>query len=145
MTAVEGGETRGVRRLLLAEDNAADVFLMEAALQHAGVALEFVVARDGVEALAVLQEGGDLPDAVVLDLNMPRMNGFEVLEAVRSDPRLAGLQVIVLTTSSASVDRERAQALGADAYITKPLAFDEFTALAGRLDELVQPPVPQPG
>ena len=145
MTAGEGAEVRAVRRLLLAEDNAADVFLMEAALQHAGVALEFVVARDGVEAMALLQGGGPLPDALVLDLNMPRMNGFEVLEAVRGDPHLARLKVIVLTTSSASVDRERALALRADAYITKPLAFDEFTALAGQLDELVQPPVSQPG
>ena len=145
MTPGEGAEARTVRRLLLAEDNAADVFLMEAALQHAGVALEFVVARDGVEAMALLQGGGPLPDALVLDLNMPRMNGFEVLEAVRGDPRLARLKVIVLTTSSASVDRERALALRADAYITKPLAFDEFTALAGQLDELVQPPVSQPG
>ena len=145
MTPGEGAEARTVRRLLLAEDNAADVFLMEAALQHAGVALEFVVARDGVEAMALLQGGGPLPDALVLDLNMPRMNGFEVLEAVRGDPHLARLKVIVLTTSSASVDRERALALRADAYITKPLAFDEFTALAGQLDELVQPPVSQPG
>ncbi|GAA5513835.1 response regulator rcp1 [Deinococcus carri] len=124
-------------RLLLVEDNAADVFLMEAALEAATLPVHLTVARDGVEALAQLEAdraAERLPDLVLLDLNMPRLNGFEVLAALRADPALASLVVVVFTTSSAETDVRRAYALQANSYVSKPATLDEFLHLVRLLE-----------
>lgn len=123
-------------RLLLVDDSEADLYLLEAALEHHGEALDIALAHDGEEAMAVLQgavSGGRLPDLLVLDLNMPRMGGFEVLSAVRADPALRGLRVIIFTTSTAKGDELRAYELGATAFMTKPMQLGDFMALGPQL------------
>lgn len=119
-------------RLLLVEDNPADVFLMETALELSALPVQMDVARDGVEALDYLEGMGaglPYPDLMLLDLNMPRMNGFEVLEAVRGNPALRHLPVVVFTTSAAPEDVKRAYALQANSYVSKPATLDEFLHL----------------
>ncbi|MBZ9751417.1 response regulator [Deinococcus sp. HMF7604] len=121
--------TRPPVHLLLVEDNPADVFLLEAALDLAAVPVEMTVARDGLEALEYLHQtkaGARLPDLILLDLNMPRMNGFEFLAAARADPDLMGLVILVFTTSNAEADVKRAYALQANAYLSKPANLDAF-------------------
>ena len=123
-------------RLLLVDDSEADLYLLEAALEQHGEALDIALAHDGEEAMAVLQgavSGGRLPDLLVLDLNMPRMGGFEVLSAVRADPALRGLRVIIFTTSTAKGDELRAYELGATAFMTKPMQLGDFMALGPQL------------
>ena len=123
-------------RLLLVEDNPADVFLMETALEVSALPVEMAVARDGVEALEYLGTvgtGRPYPDLMLLDLNMPRMNGFEVLETLRGDPALRHLPVVVFTTSSAPEDVKRAYALQANSYVSKPATLDEFLNLMALL------------
>lgn len=123
-------------RLLLVEDNPADVFLMEAALEFSTSSVRLTVARDGQEALDLL--GGtveeDLPNLILLDLNMPRMNGFELLAALRGDDALAHLPVVVFTTSHAPADVKRAYALQANSYVSKPATLDEFLRLVELLE-----------
>lgn len=124
-------------RLLLVEDNPADVFLMEAALELFDVPVQLTVARDGLEALEQLQVAKDaagLPGLILLDLNMPRMDGFEVLASLRADPSLAHLPVVVFTTSHAPADVKRAYALQANSYVSKPATLDEFLGLVKLLE-----------
>lgn len=123
-------------RLLLAEDNPADVYLMEAALELAAMPVMMTVARDGREVMDQLDElkvTSRLPDLVLLDLNMPRMNGFEVLTAIRRDPVLAHLPVVVFTTSTAPDDVRRAYELHANSYVSKPVTLSGFMQLMERL------------
>lgn len=87
---------------------------------------------DGAEALHLLGEqaqAGTLPDYLLLDLNMPRLSGFDVLESLRNTPALSTLPVLVLTTSDARHDQERARSLGAQAFVTKPLTFDDLRSI----------------
>ena len=124
-------------RLLLVEDNPADVFLMESALELSGVPVHLTVARDGLDALEQMRaasEMGVLPNLILLDLNMPRMNGFEVLTALRADPSLAHLPVVVFTTSQAPADVKRAYALQANSYLSKPTHLDEFLSVIKLLE-----------
>lgn len=123
-------------RLLLVDDSEADLFLLEAALADYGEPLDIALAHDGEEAMAALEDAarlGRLPDLVVLDLNMPRMGGFDVLGAVRATPALRELRVIIFTTSAARSDELRAHELGATAFMTKPMGLGEFMALGSRL------------
>ena len=125
-----------VPRLLLVDDSEADLYLLEAALEQHGEPLEIALAHDGEEALTVLRDaarGGRLPDLLVLDLNMPRMGGFDVLSAVRADPALRALRVIVFTTSTARGDELRAYELGATAFMTKPMQLGDFMGLGPQL------------
>lgn len=124
-------------RLLLVEDNPADVFLMESALELSDVPVQLTVARDGLEALEQLQMAKDaagLPGLILLNLNMPRMDGFEVLASLRADPSLAHLPVVVFTTSHAPADVKRAYALQANSYVSKPDSLDEFLGLVKLLE-----------
>lgn len=123
-------------RLLLVEDNPADVFLMEAALEMSGVPVQLSVARDGQEALDWLEGahgGPKFPDLTLLDLNMPRVNGFEFLSRVRADERFSHLPTIVFTTSNDPADVKRAYALQANSYVSKPASLDEFMLVIERL------------
>ncbi len=120
--------------ILLAEDNPDDVKLTLRALKKSNILNEVVVAQDGVEAVDYLFGAGKyagrdtkvLPQVVLLDLKMPRMDGLEVLQRVRADERTKLLPVVVLTTSSEDRDRVESYKLGANSYIRKPVDFDQF-------------------
>lgn len=112
--------------LLIVEDNLHDLELARVALELSDVQCEVRVARDGQEALDLLRALSVLPDLVLLDLNMPRLNGHEVLAAVKGDPALRQVPVVVFTTSDEPRDRQAATAAGADDYVLKPGGFGEL-------------------
>ena len=122
------------KEILLVEDNPDDVELTRIAFDEAKVANRLVVVRDGAEALDYLfargehagRDAGDLPSIVLLDLNLPRVDGREVLQAIREDARTRSLPVVVLTTSTEPFDLESAYALGVNSYIQKPVDFERF-------------------
>jgi CheY-like chemotaxis protein len=119
------------RVLLYVEDEDAAVFLLETALKEVGIQLKLYRVSDGEQALAFLRGAGAYekaprPDLILLDLNLPRKNGLEVLSEMQNDPRLRDIVVIVFTSSALSSDRRKSLALGAREYITKPSSFDGF-------------------
>lgn len=123
-------------KILIAEDNPDDVVLLEHALKKAGLRTQLSVVADGVEAVAYLKGEGafadrvrhPFPDIFLLDLNMPRLNGFEVLQWVRANPRCSRLMVHVLTASSRDSDVQKAYELHANSYTVKPSRLDELVA-----------------
>jgi len=117
--------------ILLVEDNPGDVRLTREALKAGKVLNTLHVVRDGVEALAFLRNEGAYadsprPDVILLDLNLPRMDGREVLAAVKSDPDLCSIPVVVLTSSELEEDVAKAYELHANCYATKPADLEEF-------------------
>jgi CheY-like chemotaxis protein len=117
--------------ILLVEDNPADIRLTREAFAEAGIAGRLHVATDGVEALLLLQDvrnGTFWPDLILLDLNLPKKDGREVLAEIKADPALRGIPVIVLTTSRAEEDVARAYQLHANAFVSKPVGFQDFLA-----------------
>ena len=113
--------------LLLVEDNIDDLALIMRALKRSDMAPEIVVARDGVEALAYLhEEERALPKFVLLDLNLPKMTGLEVLRRIREDPRTRHLPVVVLTSSQEDRDINTSYDLGASSYVRKPVRSERF-------------------
>ncbi len=117
--------------ILLVEDNPGDVRLTQEAFEEGGISNTLHVATDGVEALDFLYRRGDhadapRPDIILLDLNLPRKNGEEVLEEINDDPDLACIPVIVLTSSRAEEDVVQSYELQANAFLTKPVDPDEF-------------------
>ncbi|MFF8510770.1 response regulator [Streptomyces sp. NPDC015492] len=120
--------------VLLVEDDMADAMLIEEALSERG-ARNLVQVTDGVAALEHLRTPGTpRPDLIVLDLNMPRMNGRDLLKVLKSDPSLQTIPVVVLTTSSAPDDVSGAYSSHANAYVTKPVNLDEFEAAVQSID-----------
>lgn len=126
-------EFRGSRpvEILLVEDNPADVELTLEALQGGKLLNNISVAKDGVEAISFLRREGKFsqvnrPDLILLDLNLPRKNGFEVLQEVKGDPRLSRIPIIVLSTSNADRDIVKSYDLKANCYVCKPVELDEF-------------------
>jgi two-component system response regulator len=127
--------------ILLVDDNPDDVDLTIHAFRRNGLKNEIVVARDGVEATDYLfgtgvhAEAGPqpMPLVMILDLNMPRMSGLEVLRQVRAHPRTRLLPAVVLTTSVEQRDVIEGYQLGANAYVQKPVALEDFVVAAGRL------------
>jgi two-component system, chemotaxis family, response regulator Rcp1 len=120
-----------VFHILLVEDNAADIYLLRQALERAGLTFELTVIKDGSDALTFARSDGKLtasrvPDLVILDLNLPKIGGCEVLEALRQNVDLSNLTVAVMTSSAASQDQEKCTALGVARYITKPLGLEDF-------------------
>ncbi len=120
-------------RILLVEDDPRDVELTMTALQEYNLSNEVVVARDGEEALDFLYSRGQFaernserPAVVLLDLKLPKVNGLEVLQQVRSDPRLKLLPVVVLTSSHEERDLVSSYELGVNAYVVKPVDFHAF-------------------
>ena len=109
--------------VLVVEDDPDDVFFLQAAFKDAG-APSPEVARDGEEALARLS-ASPAPSLVLLDLKLPKLSGLEVLERRTADPALRSIPVVVLTSSNTAEDRERAYALGANAYLVKPIGAAE--------------------
>ena len=122
-------------RILLAEDNPGDAQLMRLAFAEALPAARLSQAGDGEQALALLLGGGAPPDLVLLDLNLPRVSGHEVLAAVRSsgDPTVRRLPVVVVTGSRAPGDVERSYELGASSHLCKPADVDELFAAVATL------------
>jgi two-component system, chemotaxis family, response regulator Rcp1 len=119
--------------VLLAEDSDADVELTQLSIQQTGRAVELQVVRDGEECMAFLRRAGPYaaaarPQLVLLDLHMPRMNGLEVLEAIKADANLKSVPVVVLTTSDSRSDVEAAYARYCSGYIVKPMKFSQFSA-----------------
>lgn len=126
--------------ILLVEDNPGDVRLTKEALKDAKVLNEIYVARDGVEAIEFLQRKGKfsnmpLPDLILLDLNLPKKDGKEVLAEIKEDAILKHIPVVVLTTSKTDEDIIKTYNLHANAYITKPVDLNRFAEIIHVLNE----------
>jgi CheY-like chemotaxis protein len=125
--------------LLLIEDNYGDVLLVREAFRSAKIRNNLSVAGDGEQALSMLGRQGaygehPMPDLILLDLNLPRMDGREVLEAIKNDPRLQRIPVIVLTSSKAEIDILKTYELRANGYIVKPVTFDRLQEIVASLE-----------
>ena len=125
--------------VLLLEDEPADVHLARIAFQEAGVKATITDVSDGTEGLSYLRRQGDYgdaprPDLILLDLNMPRMNGKEFLSQIKADHDLKQIPIVVLTTSSSATDINSCYSLGASGYITKPVEVDDFIAAVSSLE-----------
>ena len=130
----------GVKRILLVEDSEQDVELTLAALKEAHLANEVDVARDGAEALDYLYCRGafadrpdELPVFVLLDLKMPKLDGIDVLRQMKGDPLLKNVPVVILTSSREEQDLVQSYKLGVNAYVVKPVDFQQFTDSVRRL------------
>ncbi len=126
--------------ILLVEDNPGDVRLTKEALKDAKVLNEIYVARDGVEAMQFVHREGSfanapMPDLILLDLNLPRKDGREVLAEIKKDPKLQHIPVVVLTTSKADEDIIKTYNLHANAYITKPVDLNRFVEIMHALEQ----------
>ena len=124
--------------ILLVEDNPSDVELVRTAFEESDIPADFTVFRDGDEAIAGIKrmaDAGPRPDLALLDLNLPRTSGHEVLTSLRSMPQFDGMPVVVFSTSNHPSDRSRCLASGADDYQVKPPHFDELLALVRHLRE----------
>jgi two-component system response regulator len=141
--------------ILLVEDNPDDVELTLRAFRKSKIANEIVVARDGVEALDYLfatgqhagRDNSALPQLVLLDLKLPRLDGLQVLERIRSNPKTSLLPVVILTSSTEQPDLLSGYKLGANSYIRKPVDFQEFVVAVRRLGLywlLLNQPPPHP-
>lgn len=134
----------------MVEDNAADVRLTREALREGKVHNHLTVARDGQEALDVLRrhaphEGAARPDLILLDLNLPRKDGREVLAELKGDDQLKRIPVVVLTTSSAEIDILKSYELHANCYITKPVDLEQFINVVKSIDDFWLTVVRLPG
>ena len=126
--------------ILLVEDNPGDVRLTVEALKEGKVLNTLSVARDGVEALAFLRKAGKhgeapRPDLILLDLNLPKKDGREVLAEIKADESLKRIPVVVLTTSQAEQDIIRSYSLYANCYITKPVDLDQFITVLQSIED----------
>jgi two-component system, chemotaxis family, response regulator Rcp1 len=138
MTADEAG----VRSLgvLLVEDDPGDVLIAQEALRAGNLLTRLNVVSDGVEALAYLRNSdgyasAERPDLILLDLNLPRMSGHEVLAEVKGDETLRRIPVVVLTTSMSTEDINRSYDLHANVYVSKPVDFDDFASVVKQIDD----------
>ena len=113
-------------KILLVEDNEGDIVLTQEALKDGRIKNNIIIARDGVEALALLDSGESLPDLILLDINLPKLNGLEVLTAIKTDLRLKTIPVIMLSTSDEQNDILTSYYNYANCFITKPVDFNRF-------------------
>ena len=126
-------------KILLVEDNIGDIGLIEEVFEEAKINNILHVAQDGDEAMLYLHgegkfSGSPRPDIIILDLNLPKKDGREVLREIKEDEKLHNIPVIVLTTSSAENDVLEAYGLHANAYITKPFDFEQFIKIVGSIE-----------
>lgn len=138
--------------VLLVEDSPGDVRLTREALREANRTIQLHVALDGVEAMAFLRREGDhtaalRPDLILLDLNLPKMDGREVLAQIKADPKLRTIPTIILTTSNAEIDIARSYQLQANCFLSKPVQLDEFEGLVKSINDfwLTKARLPPPG
>lgn len=126
--------------ILLVEDNAGDIMLIEEALDEAKVANEVSIANDGEKAIEFLKKNGGyseapVPDLIILDINLPRKNGFEVLQFIKESDELKHIPVIMLTTSSSERDIAKSYNSHANCYITKPVGVEEFLSAVTSIED----------
>jgi len=126
--------------ILLVEDNPGDVRLTHELLRESKVRNRLTVASDGEEAMARLQRRGEYRDAprpglILLDLNLPKKDGREVLAEIKADPSLKRIPVVILTTSKADQDVLKSYNLHANAYVTKPIGLDQFVAVVRAIED----------
>ena len=126
--------------VLLVEDDPGDVLMTREAFDDYKVRNQLHVVNDGVEAMAFLRQEGEhadkpRPDLILLDLNLPKMDGREVLEAIKSDTGFSSIPVVVLTTSEAEEDVLSSYSLHANAYVTKPVDFESFIGVVRQIDD----------
>jgi chemotaxis family two-component system response regulator Rcp1 len=136
--------------ILLVEDNPADVRLTQEAFREGKILNNLTVARDGVEAMDFLHRRGNhagaiRPDLILLDLNLPRKDGREVLAEIKSDPSLMRIPVVVLTTSRAEMDIVKSYNLHANCYVVKPVDLDQFINVIKSIDNFWLTAVTLPG
>jgi len=136
--------------VLLVEDDEGDVLMTREALAEGQIVNRLSVAGDGVEALEYLRRGGRhtdavRPDLILLDLNLPKRDGRQVLSEIKGDPELRRIPVVVLTTSEAEEDVLRSYDLHANAYVTKPVDFDRFVNVIRQIDDFFISVVRLPG
>ncbi|MDT7789165.1 MAG: hypothetical protein QOF58_7584 [Pseudonocardiales bacterium] len=126
--------------VLLVEDDPGDALMTQEAFEHHKIRNTLHVVKDGVEALEFLRREGQYenaprPGLILLDLNLPRKDGRDVLSEVKTDPELRHIPVVVLTTSEAEEDILRSYSLHANAYVTKPVDFDRFIEVVRQIDD----------
>jgi len=129
--------------ILLVEDREDDVLLLRRSFQKAGISNPIQVARNGEEAVSYLGGTGKysnraefpLPDLILLDLKMPKVDGFEVLRWIRTQPELSGMRVVVLSSSESIRDVNLAYALGANSFLVKPADFNDYVELSGFIND----------
>lgn len=139
MVDLDPADTRPID-VLLVEDDEGDVLMTREALHEGKIVNRLHVVGDGVEALAFLRRDGEYadaarPDLVLLDLNLPRIDGREVLREIKADDRLRRIPVVVLTTSEAEEDVLRSYDLYANAYVSKPVDFSHFVTVIRQIDD----------
>jgi two-component system response regulator len=126
--------------ILLVEDNPGDADLAREALEQSKISNNLYVVEDGIDAMAFLGQSGKYadmpqPDLIILDLNLPRMDGREVLSEIKKDDNLKRIPVVILTTSKADEDVIESYNLYANCYVTKPIAFDQFMKVVQSIQE----------
>ena len=128
--------------ILLVDDDELDVISVERSLKKLDQEYEFVTAYNGIEALEILNErvqnDDELPDVILLDLNMPKMNGIEFLRVLRAEEPLKDIKVFVMTTSGEEADRKTTEELGVSGYLIKPLNFNDNSKRSDSMDGFVQ-------
>ena len=143
---------REKKTILLVEDNPDDVRLTRRSFKENHIMNELIVATDGAEALDYLLKTADDPDGLLpavtlLDLNLPKIDGLELLQRIRTHPKLKRLPIVVLTSSKEQIDLVRSYELGANSYIQKPVEFDDFNRAVQQLGLywlLLNEPPPHP-
>jgi len=135
--------------IFLAEDNRADVVLVREALREHGLDVDLVVKQDGEQMLGLIErvEAKELPcpDMILLDLNIPRRNGLQLLQRLRESAVCANVPVVIVTSSDAPKDRQAVARLNADSYFCKPSGYDEYMRLGAIIKELLGKREPTPG
>lgn len=121
--------------ILLIEDNPGDIELVRTGFEDARVSNHLHVIEDGKAALDFINAGRDLPDLILLDINLPKVDGFEILAAVREHEASRNIPVIMLTSSEADEDVARSYRYCANSYVTKPVDFDKFIAAINSLED----------
>jgi chemotaxis family two-component system response regulator Rcp1 len=139
MKAIGGGIMENVQ-VLLVEDSPGDVRLTREAFREANMTVHLNVATDGVQAMAILRQEGAYaeaprPDIILLDLNLPKMDGREVLAQIKADDDLKTIPTVILTTSKAEVDIAKSYQLQANCYLSKPVQLNEFEDLVKSINE----------
>jgi CheY-like chemotaxis protein len=136
--------------VLLVDDDPGDTLMIREAFEHNKVSNALECVADGVQAMQYLRREGEYanaarPDLILLDLNLPRKDGREVLAEIKSDPQLSTIPVVVLTTSHAEEDVLKSYQLHANAYVTKPVDFERFIEVVRQIDEFFVTVVKLPG
>jgi CheY-like chemotaxis protein len=139
---MSSGPVNPMFRILLVEDNEADIYLLRLALKEAALDVELTIIKDGADALAFARQQGKYagipaPDLVVLDMNLPKNGGAEVLEALRRNMHLSKVPVTVMTSSASPVEQLSAKRLGVERYITKPPDLEDFLQIGHVLREVL--------